>query len=240
MINSLQNAKVKAWMRLYQKKYRDQEYLIFEPEIISEAHRYGYLKTLVYCGDCPFAFAEAYEVSPEVMQKLTKGLPYTYLGIATKLVEKPFAPQRIVILDDLQDPYNVGMIMQSAELFGYDTVVLGPNCADIYLDKCLNASRGSIYHLNIIKRDLIPYINELKTQGFKVYATGLTAETKELEEVASSDKMAFVLGNEGSGVKKAIFAICDEIVKIRMENIDSLNVAIAGTIVMYHFANKER
>lgn len=239
MINSLQNAKVKAWMRLYQKKYRDQEYLIFEPQIIKEAYKNGYLKTLIYCGDCPFEFPEAYEVSPEVMEKLTKDEPYEYIGIGKKISEKDFEPKRMVILDDLQDPANVGMIIHSAELFGYDTVVLGSNCADLYIDKCLNASRGSIYHINIIKRDLIPFINDIKQKGFKVYATGLTAETKELEEVPTSEKMAFVLGNEGSGVKKAIFAICDEIVKIRMENIDSLNVAIAGTIVMYHFANKE-
>ena len=226
-------------MRLYQKKYRDQEYLIFDPQIINEALQAGYLKTLIYKGNCPFEFKETYEVSEEVMNKLTKDEPYDYIGIATKIIEKPFDPERVVILDDLQDPYNVGMILHSAELFGYDTVVLGTNCADLYIDKCLNASRGSLYHLNVIRRDLIPYINDLKAQGFKVYATGLTKETKELEEVATTEKMAFVLGNEGSGVKKEIFAICDEIVKIRMENIDSLNVAIAGTIVMYHFANKE-
>ena len=51
--------------------------------------------------------------------------------------------------------------------------------------------------------------------------------------------MAFILGNEGSGVKEELYELSDEIVKIRMENIDSLNVAIAGSIVMYHFATKQ-
>ena len=82
-------------------------------------------------------------------------------------------------------------------------------------------------------------IPELKKEGFKVYATGLRKETKELEETLIYDKMAFILGNEGSGVKEELYDLSDEIVKIRMENIDSLNVAIAGSIVMYHFAIKQ-
>ena len=238
MISSLQNPKVKDWMRLHQKKYRVSQYLIFDDVLIEEAFKYGYLDTLIYVGSLPFDFANAIEVSEEVMMKLTKDEPKPYIGIAHKLEEKPQEIKKAVLLDDLQDPHNVGLILHSAELFGYDTVVLNDNTADIYHEKCLSASLGSIYHINVIKRNLESFIPELKKDGFKVYATGLTKETKELEEVSNSDKFAFVLGNEGSGVKDEIFALCDEIVKIRMENIDSLNVAIAGTIVMYHFASK--
>jgi hypothetical protein len=140
MISSLQNPKVKDWMRLHQKKYRVSQYLIFDEVLIEEAFKYGYLDTLIYVGSLPFDFANAIEVSEEVMMKLTKDEPKPYIGIAHKLEEKPQEIKKAVLLDDLQDPHNVGLILHSAELFGYDTVVLNDNTADIYHEKCLSAS----------------------------------------------------------------------------------------------------
>lgn len=236
MISSLQNNKVKDWMRLYQKKYRRNQYLILDEVIIKEAIKYGYLDTLIYTGKNELKFKDSIEVSLEVMQKLTKGKDLKYLGIGHIIEEKLDHPNKIVMLDDLQDPQNVGMIMHACELFGHDTLILNNNTADIYHEKCLSASLGSIYHLNILRCNLEDKIKELQADGFKVYATGLSKETKELEEVSSTNKMAFILGNEGSGVKESIYDIVDEVIKIRMENIDSLNVAMAGTIVMYHFS----
>ena len=238
-ISSLTNAKVKDWMRLYQKKYRKDKYLLLDETLINEAHKTNHLDTLIYVGEAPFEFPNSYEVSLEVMHKLGQGAEYKYIGIGTKISPKEIEIKRAVLLDDLQDPQNVGMILHSAELFGIDTVVLSENTADIYHEKCLNASKGSIYHVNVLRTNIKEMINELHQDGFKVYATGLTKETKELEEVEVSEKLAFVLGNEGSGVRQEIYDISDEVVKIRMENIDSLNVAIAGTIVMYYFANKK-
>ena len=89
MISSLQNPKVKDWMRLHQKKYRVSQYLIFDEVLIEEAFKYGYLDTLIYVGSLPFDFANAIEVSEEVMMKLTKDEPKPYIGIAHKLEEKP-------------------------------------------------------------------------------------------------------------------------------------------------------
>lgn len=237
-ISSLTNAKVKDWMRLYQKKYRKDKYLLLDENLINEAYKTGHLDTLIYLKDMPFDFANSYEVSAEVMAKLGQGSIYNYIGIGTKISSKDIEIKRAVLLDDLQDPQNVGMILHSAELFGIDTVIMSQNTADIYHEKCLNASRGSIYHVNIVRTDIKEAIAKLHADGFKVYATGLTKETKELEKVEVSEKLAFVLGNEGSGVSQAIYDVSDEVVKIRMENIDSLNVAIAGTIVMYYFATK--
>ena len=237
-ISSLTNAKVKDWMRLYQKKYRKDKYLLLDETLINEAYKTKHLDTLIYLDKAPFEFENSFEVSKEVMDKLSRGEDLKYIGIGTKINPKDIEIKRVVIADDLQDPQNVGMILHSAELFGIDTVVLSENTADIYHEKCLAASKDSIYHVNIIRTDIKEMIGQLHAEGFKVYATGLTAETKELEEVEVSEKLAFVLGNEGSGVSQDVFDICDEVVKIRMENIDSLNVAIAGTIVMYYFADK--
>lgn len=239
MISSLSNQRVKDWMHLYQKKYRKNQYLIFDEDMIRSAIEYDYLDTLIYCGNNDIEFPNSVEVSPEVMDKLSKGKSLKYIGVANMLKEGLDNPKRVVILDDLQDPSNVGMIISSAYLFGYDSIILNSFTADIYHEKCLDKAKDSLYKVNILRCDVKEIIPELKKEGFKVYATGLRKETKELEETLIYDKMAFILGNEGSGVKEELYDLSDEIVKIRMENIDSLNVAIAGSIVMYHFAIKQ-
>lgn len=239
MISSLSNQRVKDWMRLYQKKYRKNQYLIFDEDMIRSAIEYDYLDTLIYCGNNDIEFPNSVEVSPEVMDKLSKGKSLKYIGVANMLKEGLDNPKRVVILDDLQDPSNVGMIISSAYLFGYDSIILNSFTADIYHEKCLDKAKDSLYKVNILRCDVKEIIPELKKEGFKVYVTGLRKETKELEETLIYDKMAFILGNEGSGVKEELYDLSDEIVKIRMENIDSLNVAIAGSIVMYHFAIKQ-
>ena len=126
--------------------------------------------------------------------------------------------------------------MEAALLFGFDSVILSPGCADIYNEKCLSNSRGAIYSLNLCHKDLLEEIKTLQQNGCKVYATGLRNETRMFNEIEASDRMAFVLGNEGSGVREEIMDLCDEIVKIDMRNIDSLNVAMAAAIIMYHFS----
>ena len=92
-----------------------------------------------------------------------------------------------------------------------------------------------VYSINIMHDSSENVIGRLHNNGYKVYATGLKAYSKELYEVKSEDRMAFILGNEGSGVRESTFEISDEVVKIDMHNIDSLNVAMAGAILMHRF-----
>lgn len=236
MIESLDNKKVKVWTKLHQKKYRDEEYLLLSKEIIYEAYKTKNLKTLIYVGKQPFVFDDAYEVSREVLNKISKNKNLDYIGIGKRLKESDDYKNRVIILEDLSDPLNIGRIMESAYLFGFDSIFLSNEAADYYHPKALLASKGALYHLNIKRGDITEEINKLKTQGFKIYATGLKENTLSLSEVRQLEKMAIILGNEGSGVKEETFKISDEIIKIDMYNIDSLNVAMAGAIIMYRFA----
>ena len=237
MIESLENKKVKEWTKLHQKKYRDEEYLLLSETLVDEAYKTGYLKTLIYVGEAPFSFTNSYEVSRDVLNKISKVDNLDYIGIGLKIKYSNAYKKRVLILDELADPLNIGRIMESAYLFGFDSIVLSENCADIYHPKALLASKGAIFHLNIMRNNLKEEINDLHSLGFKVYATGLKEHTLSLDEVSVSDKMAIVLGNEGSGVREETFNLSDEIIKIDMHNIDSLNVAMAGAIIMYRFAN---
>ncbi len=236
MIESLDNKKVKNWTKLHLKKYRDHNYLLLDELVINEAYKHDYLDTLIYCGNKPFEFDRAFEVSRNVLDKISKVEGLNYIGIGKEIKESNDYKNRVLILDELADPLNIGRIMESAYLFGFDSIILSENAADIYHNKCLNASRGAIYNLNIKRCDVVNEIKELKKQGFVVYATGLKDNTLSLDEVTITDKMAIVLGNEGSGVRSCVFDIADETVKIDMHNIDSLNVAMAGAIIMYRFS----
>lgn len=235
MITSLDNKKVKEFCKLHQKKYRNDRYLILDDFLINAAKENNYLETLIYVGSIPFEFSNSIDVSQEVLDKIAKQTGLKYIGVGKKIVERDNYGNRVMILDHLQDPLNVGRIMESAYIFGFDSIIISDDSADIYNEKCLKASKGAIYKLNICIRDLNNEIKRLQENGYKVCATGLRDNTLELYEVETTDKMAFVLGNEGSGVTSEIMDICDEIVKIAMVNIDSLNVAMAGSIVMYQF-----
>jgi len=236
MIESLDNKRVKNWTKLHQKKYRDGDFLLLSEELVLSAYGANCLKTLIYVKTCPFKFDEAYEVSQEVMDKIAKKPNLKCIGVGKRLVMNRDFKNRVIVLDDLADPLNIGRIMESAYLFGFDGVLLSSGSADIYHPKCLAASKGAIFKLNIYRGDLEKELLQLKEWGFKLLATGLRDKTLSLHEVKSSEKMAFVLGNEGSGVRNSTFELCDEIVKIDMHNIDSLNVAMAGAIIMYEFA----
>lgn len=237
MIESLENKKVKNWTKLHLKKYRDKEYLLLKEELVDAAFKYGYLKTLIYTGECPFDFLDSYEVSRDVLNKISKSDNLNYIGVGKKINYSDDYQNRVMILEDLSDPLNIGRILESCSQFGFDSVILSDDAADIYHPKCLEASCGSLYSLNIFRGNISSEITKLKKKGFKVYATGLKDNTLSLDEVKVSPKMAIILGNEGSGVKEETFKLSDEIIKIDMHNIDSLNVAMAGAIIMYNFAN---
>lgn len=236
MITSLDNKKVKDWTKLHNKKYRNEEFLLLDEKVILAAKNNNLLKTLIYVGEKPFEFVDAYEVSEEVMNKISKLEGKKFIGVGLPIKEKDNYQKRVMILEDLQDPLNIGRIIENSYLFGFDSIILTENSADIYNPKCLKAAGEAIYHVNIKHGEIEEEISKLKENGFKVYATGLKSYSLEMYEVKKSEKMAIILGNEGSGVKEETMNLSDDIIKIDMHNIDSLNVAMAGAILMYRFS----
>lgn len=237
MITSLDNKTVKQLTKLHQKKYRDDKFLLLSEELVKSAKDSNYLDTLVYAGEVPFEFDETVEVSKEVLNKISRADNLNYIGVGKCVPENDDYGNRIIILDHLQDPLNIGRIMEAAYLFGYDSIILSDESADIYNEKCVLNSKGAIFKLNICHKDLLSEVKILQEKGYRVYATGLRDETKDMYELDSGDKMAFILGNEGGGVSLQLMDAADETVKIDMLNIDSLNVAMAASIIMYHFKN---
>lgn len=235
MITSLDNKKVKEWTKLHSKKYRDEEYLLLDEKTIKAALDNNLLNSLIYVGKAPFEFNNSYEVTEEIMNKISKRNGLKYIGVARKIEEKENYKNRVLLLDGIQDPINLGRIIELCNAFNFDSLVLSEDTCDLYHEKCIENARENIYNVSIKRSDIKKEINILKEKGFKIYATGLSSNTKDINDINPHDKMAFILGNEGSGISEDIFNMSDIVVKIDMNNIDSLNVAVAGAIVLYKF-----
>ena len=139
------------------------------------------------------------------------------------------------MLDNVQDPGNLGTIIRSAAAFDVDTVVLSPDCVDVYNPKVVRSTQGMLFHINVIISELEDVINDLKKQEIPVYGTNVeygddVRFLKEKDKV----KYALVMGNEGSGVRKSILQMCDKLLYIDMNKcVESLNVAVAASILLY-------
>lgn len=242
VITSLDNEKVKLCKKLQKKKYRD-EYKLFVVEgahLALEAFRAGILEELILeeHQDLPFPSPFCY-FSKEVMSKVsTMDTPSTVLGLCRKIDNDDVIGERILVLDNVQDPGNLGTIIRSSVAFDIDTIVLSPNTVDIYNPKVIRSTQGMIFYTNIITLELKEFINEIKTKNYTIFGTNVR-NGKNIKEITLPEKFALVLGNEGQGVSKEIESLCDDNIYIKMSSkCESLNVSVATSILLYEVYNK--
>ena len=238
-IESLTNQKVKQWVKLQTKKGRDasQQFIVEEEHLIIEALKYNIVDTILYIEENPFGFEKAIQVSVSVMKKLSSNVSLVrYMAICHKqeLPIKNF--QRLLLLDEIQDPGNLGTIIRSAKSFGFDGIYLSNKSVDLYNDKCIRSSQGAFINFPIIRTELLPIMQQLKKAKVQIVGTSLQ-QAVSLETLVCQPQMAFVIGNEGQGVSAEVLKQCDVIVKIPMKNFESLNAGIAASILMYEYRN---
>jgi len=235
-IKSRQNELVKEAAKLSDAKARKQQKLFKVEgfhmlEMAKEANLIHLVFTLKEIKDLESKIPQ-YLVSEEVLEKLSSTkTPQGVVCVCHLLNEKPIKSDKVLYLDDVSDPGNLGTILRTALAFGYNDVILSKNCCSIYNEKTLQASQGAIFKLNIVTDlDLL----KLKADGYQILATEIKGSIS-LEEVSKPEKLVLVLGNEAHGVSEAILKLADKRIRIDIENIDSLNVAIAGAIAMFKF-----
>jgi TrmH family RNA methyltransferase len=238
-IESTQNKLIKERAKLHLKKQRekDQLFLVEGAHLIEEADKAGILSE-VYLSDAslmPDVDCEATLVSEHVLEKLSNQNSKPDLVGVCRFLEtestKDF--KRVLLLDKVQDPGNVGTLFRSAYAFQIDLVVLSYDCADPYNLKTLQASQGALFHIPFIKTDLSDFIDN--NPSLHYYATALHAKSVDLTQAKKQIPFGIILGNEGQGLPQNILDKADTIVKIEMAAFESLNVAIAGSICMYEF-----
>ena len=237
LITSKDNSRIKHIRKLLNRKNsNDEKLFVIEGENLVEEAIKNNLLTELYIldgNDNKFGF-ECNYVTLDVMKSISdlSSTPRV-IGIS-KYLNKNKLGKRIVLLDDVQDPGNVGTIIRNSVAFNVDTVVLSKNSASVYNEKVLRSTGGMIYNINIIIDDLNKVINDIKKDGIKIYGTSLK-KSKSLEDIKVTDEYAVIFGNEGNGVKKELLDKCDEIIRIDMnDKCESLNVGVSSGIVLYH------
>lgn len=239
LYTSIDNKKIKDIKKLNTKKYRDGKnlFLVEGEHLVLEAYKTGQLKTLILEKDELFPLnIETMYVTNNVLNYISElETPTNILGVCQKKEQPNEIGNKVLILDEIQDPGNLGTIIRSAVAFHIDTIILGTNCVDVYNSKTIRASQGMIFHINLIFKNLNEVIPKLKEEGYQIYGTKVT-HGKNLKEVEPNEKYAIIMGNEGSGVKPELLEQCDEYLYINMSGqCESLNVAIATSIILYEF-----
>lgn len=224
MITSTQNTKIKDYAKLQVKKYRKilGQFLVEGFHLVEEAKKAGIVIET-------FATDEKHGtlVSPEVISKLSSTeTPQPIVAVCKKIEEKPLG-NKVLVLNDIQDPGNVGTLIRTAAAFGWtDVVVQG---VDIYSPKVIRSSQGAFFKINVVQTQNLDLINDFPKVG-ALLDKDATTYTK----YKASSKIALILGNEGNGIQQEVIDTLDHKVYIPIE-FESLNVAQAGAILLNEY-----
>lgn len=235
MITSVDNKRIIEVSKLNNKKYREDCFLIEGEHLVSEAFKHGILKEVYSLNEVDYP--NTFLVNEKVMRKISSldSIP-NIIGVCKKIEEKEIG-KKLLILDNIQNPGNLGTIIRSAVAFNIDTIVLSNDTVDLYNPKVIRATEGMIFNINIISRDLYSFINSIK-KDYKIYGTNVV-DGINIKNVEKSDKYAIIMGNEGNGVKKELQDLCDENIYIDMNPLcESLNVGVATSIILYELNSR--
>ncbi|HOZ54367.1 MAG TPA: RNA methyltransferase [Bacilli bacterium] len=174
-------------------------------------------------------------INQKVMNKLSKLESKTkIIGICRKIDNNKIFSDKILMLDNIQDPSNLGMLIRSAVAFSYNTIILSNTSVKYTNEKVIRASQGMIFKVNIIYDDLENIIQELKKENYEIYGTDVN-EGKNIKDFKKNNKHVIILGNEGKGINSNLYKYFDKTINIKInKNCESLNVAVAGSIIMYN------
>jgi TrmH family RNA methyltransferase len=157
------------------------------------------------------------------------------------VLEKPETPNNVkydrpvIILDNLQNPGNIGTIIRTADALCRVDIILTGDSADIYSGKTQRAAMGAVFRQNIkISKNIERELAILKKIGYNIFATYLSESSRLIEDVKFDAKSAVVFGNEGGGLSAEVAELCDECVMIPVNlGSESLNVSVAAGIILW-------
>lgn len=223
MITSVTNVKIKEALKDIGKGF----FLAEGKNLVDEAFKYGLIKDIFTIDEK----TEGILVSENVMRKLcdTKSI-VKVCAICKRRISNEIK-NKVVILDNIQDPGNVGTIIRTMVSMGFGFLFLGEGCANVYSSKVIRATQGAIFKINIMSGDISSFLEELRKMEYYIYGTSLKGTNLSL--VDKKDKMAVIFGNEGHGVRRDYLNKTDKNIFVEINGMESLNVAIAAGIILY-------
>ena len=244
IITSKANSVVKNAKKLHQKKYRKSSYLIEGWHLFEEAVQAGAKIERIFAlseyGDKLVDYPQTVFVTEEILLDLADSqTPQGIVAIVQKEEEQlPDLRQgKYLFLEDVQDPGNVGPMIRTADAAGFSGVIVSSKSADIYSLKTLRSMQGSHFHVPIYRMAVETFVEEAKKGNLPILATTLSQNSKDYRELAQLEDFVLVMGNEGQGISPFMTNQADQLVHITMKGqAESLNVAIAGGILMFYLS----
>ena len=246
-ITSTSNETIKYFISLNDKKTRmnAKRFIVEGYHLVNEASKTNLLEAIISTDEKELKKinnVKRYLVNDAIINKIaTTKNPQNILGIVKMLDHNitnllPIIKgnkTKLIMLDDVNDPGNLGTIIRTAAGLGYDGIIMSPNTVDLYNEKVIRSTQGVMFKIPIIKANLQEIIKLLKKEKVFCIGTALT-NAKDGKHITKKDKFAICLGNEAKGISKEVLDNMDENVKIAMKNdVESLNVSIAAGIIMY-------
>lgn len=246
LITSTQNEQIKRIKQLHKRKGRTQTgmFIIEGLHLIEEAHlsKWG-IHTVVLREDveAPVYLEEKniVHVSEQVFASIAQtNSPQGILAVVAMKEDKLTPSSLTLIIDAVQDPGNIGTMIRSADAAGFTSVIVGFGSADVYNDKVIRATQGSIFHVDVIQMKIADALEILEENDTFIVATSLEGAV-DYTEMTVKENMALIVGNEGAGVAQEFIEAANQIVKIPIYGqAESLNVSIAASILMYDMKRK--
>ncbi len=238
LITSIDNDRIKNYVKLKDRKYRKKtkKFIVEGMHLVLEACKKGIVEELIVEKDVvlPINLPTVY-VTNEIINKISDMDSPSNVMALCNMEENQITGNKILMLDEIQDPGNLGTIIRSALAFNVDTIVLSPNTVDLYNPKVIRATQGMMFHINIVIEELEKVIKELKEKEIPIYGTRVDygEDVRNLKD-KDRKKYCLIMGNEGNGVREEILDMCDSYFYIDMnEKVESLNVGVATSIILY-------
>ena len=250
-ITSLQNPKVKAYKELVSsaKVRREQGLFVLEGlRLVLDVMRSGltikelYFTKVLYnnyseIDELISLSDESYEISDSVAEKMsdTKSPQGIFAVVAKNDCDNEIDKAgKYILLENVQDPANLGAISRTAEALGITGLIVSGGC-DVYSPKALRASMGALLRIPVIETDDVQLtIKDAQTKGIKTYASTPREDALDITKVDFCDGVIVVVGNEANGVTESTFQCCENSVTIKMTGrAESLNAGAAASIIMW-------
>lgn len=241
IIRSKTNPTIKSAKKLLTKKYRKTSYLIEGWHLLAEARQAkATIERVFVVQDMLDRVADMPRVTvvtSEVLKELTDSPTPQGVVAEVRLPNHPL-PETLVgkylVLEDVQDPGNVGTIIRTADAAGFDGVFLTTKSADLYNAKTLRAMQGSHFHLPIWRLTIEEILAGFKKDQLPVLATTLSKDSVDYKTLPKQAHFALVMGNEGNGISEFVTDEADYRVHITMPGqAESLNVAVAAGVLIF-------
>ena len=238
-IESVNNPKIKNLIKLKEKKYRDltNTFIVEGEHLVKEALKKELVIEIYSLSDEDYG-VPSFKITEAVMKKITSQVSISpIIALCKKMGEEPIKGP-VLILDGIQDPGNLGTIIRSAVAFSMPNIIISDNSVDLYNPKVIRSTQGMIFKINLIKDDLGQVIEKLKSKNIPIYTTNVNGG-ENIKNINTTDSYGLIMGNEGNGVKDEISTLADRKIYIPMNSkVESLNVSVAASILLYELGDK--